>query len=478
MMRRHLFLLALAAGLVAACSSSDSDECKAHEELCDGSCVDTSTSAAHCGACGEACDDGLVCHEGSCVCPAGMSVCDGECVDLDSDPRHCGGCGASCVGSLECIDGACGSDGGCTGIRCGENRTCVDPMNDAQNCGGCGIACEEGQRCLSGVCAVGDLFVACGSGPVVPFSKTTLEVSSPVYEEATRPVSLALYGDDYLLVLDGGERELHVVSRQEMSQVGVLEIGNEPTRVLVREERAYVLDTGADEIHVIDLSKPSSPMLLYSHALQKENPGQRFRPFDGVFDERTLWVSLPGADGLVLVMMGALGGTEAPYHRSIPTDMTDGKPAPAGITRIGNTFFAALGNLDYATGTPVGNGRLYSYPWAGQAEAIDLGPDCYDPREVRTDGTDVFISCRGSGGADGAIVAYRPGAPVEEALTVHAIGGRLEALAVDPSRSGWVYTGDLRGSEIASISPQGEVKWSLACAPIDGESVTAIVAAP
>ncbi len=41
--------------------------CPGKQTLCDGTCVDTTTSTSHCGSCGNRCEEGQVCSGGSCV---------------------------------------------------------------------------------------------------------------------------------------------------------------------------------------------------------------------------------------------------------------------------------------------------------------------------------------------------------------------------------------------------------------------------
>jgi hypothetical protein len=59
---------------------------------CDGQCVDTETSADHCGGCNKVCKHGRVC-------------CGGRCVDLLSDKDNCGRCLNRCNG--KCTYGFC-----------------------------------------------------------------------------------------------------------------------------------------------------------------------------------------------------------------------------------------------------------------------------------------------------------------------------------------------------------------------------------
>ena len=71
-------------------------------EACSFQCVDKQSDAQHCGACGNACREGLECHEGVCVCPTGLTDCDNVCVDLTTDALNCGRCRNICESDETC----------------------------------------------------------------------------------------------------------------------------------------------------------------------------------------------------------------------------------------------------------------------------------------------------------------------------------------------------------------------------------------
>lgn len=177
--------------------------------MCSGQCVDTMTSHANCGGCGNACPTGGFCQNGTCSCPGSETRCSTECIDLANDSSNCGGCsrasppGSFCQnGNFTCLGtgatpcggfcvnsyydptncGTCGSycgagvgcqtrGCGCTGstAMCDVNNTmtCVDTNSDPSNCGSCGKQCPPGADCKSGVCAC----AAVGSDSVALCSK-------------------------------------------------------------------------------------------------------------------------------------------------------------------------------------------------------------------------------------------------------------------------------------------------------------------
>jgi hypothetical protein len=88
--------------------------CPRGETLCgDAGCINTSNSAAHCGACWNACAgcDRCIMAECTPACCAEQFNCGTPavlfCVDLRSDPAHCGGCDSPCTDGTTCRSGAC-----------------------------------------------------------------------------------------------------------------------------------------------------------------------------------------------------------------------------------------------------------------------------------------------------------------------------------------------------------------------------------
>lgn len=72
-------------------------------------CIDQMRDRNHCGGCGQACDDGMICAEGQCLdpCEAKETLCGASCVDLQDDLQHCGSCGHRCGPGSSCDAGVC-----------------------------------------------------------------------------------------------------------------------------------------------------------------------------------------------------------------------------------------------------------------------------------------------------------------------------------------------------------------------------------
>lgn len=92
--------------------------CPSGQTRCDGLCVETANSIAHCGACGSACparaNAAQTCTAGACGfrCNAGYADCDGDAVngcetDLRTNSSHCGRCGRRCGDGAYCSTSLC-----------------------------------------------------------------------------------------------------------------------------------------------------------------------------------------------------------------------------------------------------------------------------------------------------------------------------------------------------------------------------------
>ena len=118
---------------------------------CAHNCVDTRTSAANCGACGNDCKGG--------------ACCGATCIDTATDVRNCGACGKVCPSMNNvptCVNGACGSAGckmGYADCNMNPNDGCeIATGSDNSNCGACGTVCNlpNAQNiCIGGVCQIG-----------------------------------------------------------------------------------------------------------------------------------------------------------------------------------------------------------------------------------------------------------------------------------------------------------------------------------
>jgi hypothetical protein len=167
-------------------SGGSGQACPQGQTRCGGACVDLSSDARNCGACGTVCPDGGRCRNGTCraagntssggsssggsssgsgasggssssaqtaqTCPQGQTRCGETCVDIQTDTAHCGQCDHPCASELgagTCIDGVCACASGTT--RCDD--VCVNTDRDPLNCGTCGTECADSEECVGGACA-------------------------------------------------------------------------------------------------------------------------------------------------------------------------------------------------------------------------------------------------------------------------------------------------------------------------------------
>lgn len=119
-------------------------------------------------------------------CPAGRTRCGGDCIDTRTSARHCGACDVRCEppnGAGLCTDGVCGV-GACfsTFRDCdlsGANGCEADTRTNVSHCGMCGTACPAGQSCANGVCALNPCAAGLGNcdGLAVTGCETDLQTT-------------------------------------------------------------------------------------------------------------------------------------------------------------------------------------------------------------------------------------------------------------------------------------------------------------
>ncbi len=164
-------LACVRSGTIATCEMeprADNATCTGGR-CCSGSCVDTMTSGAHCGGCGNPCGPSSSCSGGMCGCTGGRVDCTADLgceTDPMTDEMYCGASGASCTGGTmctgptACIDGtcrACTGDGecddglACTGDTCAMGR-CTNPLQ-AGSCLIGGVCYANGAASPFGPCA-------------------------------------------------------------------------------------------------------------------------------------------------------------------------------------------------------------------------------------------------------------------------------------------------------------------------------------
>lgn len=166
--------------------------CASGTTFCSGSCVNTQTDSANCGACGMACASTgphtvPSCRFGGCqflACETGWTDCapsaPGCETNTSADPMNCGACGRRCSianASSRCAFGTCTIEACNAGFAdCNGNPAdgCEVETggNDRSNCGACARPCTNEQRCDRGVCLAGCIG-GCGPGEVCTLGACT-----------------------------------------------------------------------------------------------------------------------------------------------------------------------------------------------------------------------------------------------------------------------------------------------------------------
>jgi hypothetical protein len=150
-----------AAGQQCLSGSCGVTGCPSGKRVCGAACVDLQSDADNCAACGNACGGGRVCVAATCQCPAGLAYCGTSCVNLSTDIANCGACGHQCSGGT--CNGVCSCPPGQS--LCGD--TCRNTQTDPLACGACGRPCATGQTCQNSTCVCGNGYALCG-GACIP----------------------------------------------------------------------------------------------------------------------------------------------------------------------------------------------------------------------------------------------------------------------------------------------------------------------
>jgi len=168
---------------VGACSVASCSEGFGNCDMsaANGCEVDTRTTLAHCGTCGNACPTRAnamsTCAAGACgfTCEPGFADCDMSAANgCEADTRvsttHCGMCGTACPtranATTTCAAGACGFTCATGFADCdgdAANGCEVDTRTSLTHCGACGNACGATAG-GSSVCSAGVCGVACEAG--------------------------------------------------------------------------------------------------------------------------------------------------------------------------------------------------------------------------------------------------------------------------------------------------------------------------
>ncbi|ADO75149.1 MXAN_6577-like cysteine-rich protein [Stigmatella aurantiaca] len=410
----RLLMAVAALALVLAGCPEKGVECGDGLSLCGSECVDLTSEASHCGACGVTCGSAGVCAASACQCGPGATPCGGQCVLTASDAEHCGGCGVACAEGQVCEAGQC--QAACslaTSTRCGNG--CVDLQTDPYHCGSCDTSCGGVKSCRAGVCTY-DVVAACfNSGQVVGLQAGT-DLKGPNAAIGERPQTVTRM-QDVLLVLDAAKR----VREARLSDYGTLaeapETGNAPNQLLVDEPYVYVINSTSNTLLVLrrraEPTTPSREGTRFPNGLGLEpvasvDFGANTNPFAMAKLGTDLWVALYGnlsgdvsAGGKVarVSVANPLAPVLDPSPVVLPSAPFPGgaaAPTPTGIVVHQGNLYTALNNLDPETYRAGGPGSLAKVnPQTRQVSLVPLGEGCLNAGWLAPMGEQLLVSCGG-----------------------------------------------------------------------------------
>lgn len=486
-MIRQLFAAGMVFGMFALAGCTDGEvECPDQNLICGGVCTPVLSDTNNCGGCGNSCSSGFECVEGACLAPecvAGTEFCGSGCVDTTTNRDHCGGCGLACDTGEACEEGACAA------IVCEDEAAlcgndCVDLDTDRRNCGSCGNACDSNQACEAGGCveipcegedceeAAAAVFAACfQAGTVTSFDTETLTAGTKKATGIDGPQAMAILDDEHFLVAGGMDVTLYVFHRETMAKVGTTALGAWPENVVVRNQKAYIINSGFNTVQVVDLSNPAAP-----RSTDEVNTGEGTNPMMGAFDSnQTFWISLYETAQLIPV---DFSGAEGKVGDPVDLPRAEGNPRPSGVVVLDGVAYVALNNLapNY---NPAGNGRIATVDLGDRSTGmIDLGETCVNPGTIKQMGSLLAVTCTGWYSSDpehmdGEVVLVDP-ATNTVTQRFHT-GGNPVPIAADKV-AGKLFVGDTSSVEFMVIDvTSGNVENVSVCDPTALEFVSDIV---
>jgi DNA-binding beta-propeller fold protein YncE len=333
------------------------------------------------------------------VCASDRSACDGECVALQADPAHCGSCGNACDPGQTCFQGSC------------QPSTVTD-------CGAPGRACAIGESCREGRC-IAPLYLACfNTGEVrealdtVVGEEHTLSAIGVPLTVAPGTVSLASLGAELYAAAGtyGGVETLARIAR-EPPDVRVASLWTSDVSLPDLEYLTthggylYVSQSSLGKLLVFS----PTGRLVAEHAFgvaNQPNPN----PLGIAFSGERAYVALQGRDEVAVLDVSAVGRCATPTTCITEVTRVDvsgladagASAMPARVTIVGGRAYVVLWNLDASFQALANtNGKLAVIDLAtnaldataGGGGQVDLGAGCLDPADAALSGNTLFVTC-------------------------------------------------------------------------------------
>jgi hypothetical protein len=385
------------------------------------------------------------------VCASDQVLCADACARLDTDPGNCGACGHACAQGQVCTAGAC-------------------VFGTAQNCGALGRTCGTGETCRSGSC-IADLYLACFDTNEVREATSALAPAGVPVATAAGPISLAWLGDALAVAdsINGTVEVLRFDPPGVRARTIAIPAGNvgfsDLEFVTAAGGLLYVSNAAANVLDVLD------PVAL---RIADEIPlGAGFVNPQGILVTGTkAYVALNGSSEVVVVDVSPSAACTAPpcgavtKRIALPASFASpgGAPMPARLALVGGKLYVTLWNLDPATFSPAGSGRLAVVDTASDAlvadagsAPIDLGSACQNPADVAAVGTVLHVTCGYATFATPPVISGAAIVPVDVSSATPAVGTPLPLPAYNPGDLAFCgtagYVGDRASGAVLRYDP-------------------------
>jgi hypothetical protein len=399
--------------VMTGCPVEQGPVCRQGLVACGGACVDMGADPAHCGACGVTCAAAQVCAAGACGCPGDRAECfssHGICTATATDPAHCGACGNACAAGEVCEQGSCKVS--CTEVgneAC--DGACVNPQTSAQHCGACNNPCGQAQSCREGACGF-DVVAACLTNGQVRGIQAGSFLQAPLRDFGSGPQSMARYGADTLLAVDGSDDVLLQADYPALTERAArAALSADPNHLLVAAPHVFVLNSTGGTLQILEQTGQAGTEGLTFTTVGELNFGDNTFPQVMVRVADTLYVTLYGgfsgagiAAGQKVVAVDVSDPTSP--QRGGEWDLTgltepftpggETIPRPQGIAFLDNLLYVAMNNLD-SNYSVAGPSALAVLSLDGEGPSTITLPEdrCRNAMWVRAVGEVLLVSCGG-----------------------------------------------------------------------------------
>lgn len=321
------------------------------------------------------------CPQTGADCGEGLTSCGSSCVDLSSTSAHCGACGAACGNGQTCVEGTCRncSSGVCTDdvIATCFNTGQVVGIQSASDFKGPNV--QLGDRPFTAA-RMQDVLLVVDAAKKLREARLADYATLPEAPATGDAPNQVLVGDPYVYVLNSGSNTLLVLQRK--TEPGPLTEGTRFPQGLGLEPVASV-DFGANT-NPFGMARFGTDLwvTLYGNLGGDVSAGGKVARVDLADPHHpkliTPYLQLPGGEAL------------HPFPSGNPI------PSPSGITVLRGQLYVALNNLDpntYGSGGPGLVARIN--PQTQEVKYLPLGDNCLNAGWLAPVGNKLLVSCSG-----------------------------------------------------------------------------------